>query len=114
MRTKSLVLFRSKSTGFEEGNMEKALVPDQCTIWEPSTVMEEQIQALANYRLLRPKAEDGWRPAAGEEFLTEGNSETVVFLIHIEHGFSVPVGDILRGHLEDQERPSGRWMTAPQ
>jgi hypothetical protein len=28
MRTKSLVLFRSKSTGFEEGKMEKASVLD--------------------------------------------------------------------------------------
>jgi hypothetical protein len=31
MRTKSLVLYRSKCTGFEEGKMEKAPVPDPRT-----------------------------------------------------------------------------------
>jgi hypothetical protein len=41
MRTKSLVLFRSKRTGFEEGKMERATVPDVHTVWETSTVMEE-------------------------------------------------------------------------
>jgi hypothetical protein len=41
MRTKSLVLFRSKFTGFEEGNMENTPVPDLHTIWEASTVSEE-------------------------------------------------------------------------
>jgi hypothetical protein len=41
MRTKSLVLFRSKSTGFEEGKMEMVSVPDLCTIWESSIVTEE-------------------------------------------------------------------------
>jgi hypothetical protein len=34
-------------------------------------VTEEQIQALADHGLLRPKTEAGWRPAAGEEFPTE-------------------------------------------
>jgi hypothetical protein len=72
MRTKSLVLYRSKCTGFEEGKMEKALVPDPRTIWEASTVTEEQIQSLADRGLLRPKSQVGWRPAAGEEFPTEG------------------------------------------
>jgi hypothetical protein len=65
----------------------------------------------------------------------EGTGEAVVFLAHNERSFGVPVGDFLRGllyfyrielvHLapnsiiiistfiEDQERPSGRWMTAP-
>jgi hypothetical protein len=56
MRTKSLVLFRSKSTGFEEEKMEKAPVPDPRTVWETSTVTEEQIQSLANRGLLRPKS----------------------------------------------------------
>jgi hypothetical protein len=46
--------------------------------------------------LLRPKAEVCWRPAAGEEFLTEGIGETVVFLAHIERGFGVPAGDFFR------------------
>jgi hypothetical protein len=41
MRTKSLVTFRTKCTGFEEGKMEKAPVPDPCTVWEASTVTEE-------------------------------------------------------------------------
>jgi hypothetical protein len=86
MRTKTLVLFRSKSTGFEEGKMEKAPVLDPRTIWEPSTAMEEKIQALSNHRLLRPKTEVGWRPTTGEEFPTEGTDETVVFLAHIERG----------------------------
>jgi hypothetical protein len=55
MRTKSLVLFRSKSTGFEGENMEKAPVPDPRTVWETSTVTEEQILSLADRELLRPK-----------------------------------------------------------
>jgi hypothetical protein len=44
MRTKSLVTSRSKCSVFEEGKMEKAPVPDPRTVWEASTVMEEQIQ----------------------------------------------------------------------
>jgi hypothetical protein len=43
MRTKLLVTFRSNCAGFEEGKMEKALVPDLCTVWEVSVVTEEQI-----------------------------------------------------------------------
>jgi hypothetical protein len=41
MRSKSLVLFRSKSTGFEEEKMEKAHVSDPPTVWETSSVTEE-------------------------------------------------------------------------
>jgi hypothetical protein len=36
--------------------MEKAPVPDPHTVREPSTVIDEQIQALADRGLLRPKA----------------------------------------------------------
>jgi hypothetical protein len=43
MRPKSLVLFRSWCTSFEEDKMEKAPVPDPRTIWDVSTVTEEQI-----------------------------------------------------------------------
>jgi hypothetical protein len=99
MRTKSLVLFRSKSTGFEEGKMEKAPVPDPHTVWESSTVTEEKIQALADRRLLRPKTEVGWRPAVGKEFPTEGTGETIIFLAYFERGFGVLMGDFLRGLL---------------
>jgi hypothetical protein len=99
MRTKSLVTFRAKCTGAEEGKMEKAPIPDRTTIWETSIVMEEQIQSLADRGLLRPKAQVGWKPAAGEEFLVEGTSETAVFLAHIECRFGVPVGNFLRGPL---------------
>jgi hypothetical protein len=96
MGTKTLMTFRSKCTGFEEGKMEKAPIPDPCTVWEASTMTEEQIQSLADRRLLRPKSQVSWRPTAGEEFPTEGTSEIVVFLTHIECGFSVPAGDFLR------------------
>jgi hypothetical protein len=99
MRTKSLVLFRSRSTSFEEGKMEKASVLDLRTVWESFSVMEEPIQALADRGLLRPKTKVGWRPAASEEFPTEGTGETVVFLVHIERELSVPAGDFLRGLL---------------
>jgi hypothetical protein len=61
--------------------------------------MEEQILALAGRELLRPKAEVGWRPAAGEEFPTEGTGETVIFLTHIERGFGVPTGSFLHSLL---------------
>jgi hypothetical protein len=36
---------------------------------------------------------------AGEEFPTEGTGETVVFLAHIKHRFTVWVSDFLRGLL---------------
>jgi hypothetical protein len=49
--------------------------------------------------LLRPTAQVGWRPAAGEEFPTKGTGETVVFLARIERGFCVPTSDFLRGLL---------------
>jgi hypothetical protein len=52
-----LVLFRSKSTAFEEEKMEKAPVSDPRTVWDPSTVTEELIQALADRGLLRPKTQ---------------------------------------------------------
>jgi hypothetical protein len=93
------VTFRSKCTGFEESKMEKAAVLDPSTVWETSTVIEEQIQSLANRGLLRPNTQVGWRPAMGEEFLTEGIGETIVFLAHIERGFCIPAGDFMRGLL---------------
>jgi hypothetical protein len=99
MRTKSLVTFRSKCVGYEEGKMEKVAIPDPHTVWETSTVSEEQIQSLVDRGLLRPKAQVGWRPAAGEEFPMEGTGETVVFLAHIKRGFGVPVRDFLCGLL---------------
>jgi hypothetical protein len=74
------------------------ILPPQ-TVWEPSVVMEEQIQALAPRRLLRPKMKVGWRPAVGEEFPTEGTGETVAFLAHIERGFGVLAGDFFCGLL---------------
>jgi hypothetical protein len=74
--------------------MEKVPIPESHTVWEP-TVTEEEIQALATRRLLRPKTEVVWRPASGEEFPTEGTGETVVFLTHIERGFGVPAGDFV-------------------
>jgi hypothetical protein len=99
MRTKTLVVFRSKSNGFEEGKMEKAPIPEPHTVREPSTVTEEHIQALATRGLLRPKTEVGWRLTAGEEFPTEGTGKTVIFLVHIERGFGAPTGDFLHGLL---------------
>jgi hypothetical protein len=56
MRTKLLVTFRSKCTGFKESKMDKADIPDPSTVWETSTVTEEQIQSLVDRGLLRPKA----------------------------------------------------------
>jgi hypothetical protein len=79
--------------------MEKAPIPDPCTVLEPSTVTDEQIQAQADSRLLRPKMQVGWRPTIGQEFLTEGTGETVIFLAHIECGFGIPAGHFLRDHL---------------
>jgi hypothetical protein len=74
MRTKSQVTFRSKCVGFEEGQMEKAVIPDPSIVWETSMVTEGQIQLLVDRELLRPKAQVGWKPAAGEAFPTEGTS----------------------------------------
>jgi hypothetical protein len=95
MRTKTLVVFRSKSIGFEEEKMEPAPISSPQTVWESSVVMEEHIQAMATCELLRPKEEVGLWPMAGEEFPTEETGETVVFLAHIERGFGVSVGDFV-------------------
>jgi hypothetical protein len=100
MRVKSLVTFRSKRIRFEEGKMEKPTIPDPNTVWETSTVTEEQIQSLVDCGLLQPKSQVGWRPAAGEAFPTEGSGETVIFIMHIKRVFGVPVGDFLRGLLQ--------------
>jgi hypothetical protein len=100
MRVKSLVTFRSKSVGFEEGKMEKPAISDPSTVWKTSTVTEEQIQSLVDRGLMRPKTQVRWRPVAGEAFPTEGTGEMVVFIAHIERGFSVPAGDFLRGLLQ--------------
>jgi hypothetical protein len=48
MRVKSIVTFRSKSVRFDEGKMEKLAIPDPSTVWETSTVTEEQIQSLVD------------------------------------------------------------------
>jgi hypothetical protein len=96
MQTKSLVTFRSKCVGFNEGKMEKLVIPDPSTIWETSTVTEEQIQSLVDRGLLRRKEQVGWSPAAGEAFPMERTNKTIIFLTHIERGFGVPVGDFLR------------------
>jgi hypothetical protein len=79
--------------------MEPAQILPPQTVWEPSVVTEEHIQALATHRLLRPKMEVGWRPAVGEEFPTEGTNETIVFLSHIKRGFGVPASDFFCGLL---------------
>jgi hypothetical protein len=50
------VTFRSKSIGFEEGKMEKPAIPDPSTVWETSTVTEEQIQSVVDRGLLWPKS----------------------------------------------------------
>lgn len=73
------------------------LTPQPESIWEPSTMMEEQIQSLVTSVLLKPMEEVGWRPAACEAFPIEGTSETAAFLIHIECRFGVPTGDFFHG-----------------
>jgi hypothetical protein len=45
----------------KEGKMEKASVLNPRTVWEPSTMAVEQILALADRGLLRPKTEVDWR-----------------------------------------------------
>jgi hypothetical protein len=80
--------------------MEKPVIPDPSTVWETSTVTEEQIQSLVDRGLQRPKSHVSWRPAAGEVFPAEGTGETVVFIAHIERGFGIPAGDFLHGLLQ--------------
>jgi hypothetical protein len=80
--------------------MVKPAIPDPSTIWDTSTVTEEQIQSLVDRGLLRPKSQVKWRPAAGEAFPIEGTGKIVVFITHIERGFGVPAGDFIRGLLQ--------------
>jgi hypothetical protein len=79
--------------------MDKPAIPDPSTVWETSTVTEEQIQTLVDHDLLRPKVQVGWRPTVGEAFPTEGTGDTVVFLAHIERRFGVLAGDFMQGLL---------------
>jgi hypothetical protein len=44
--------------------MKPELAPVLETIWEPSVVTEEQIQAMVTRGLLKPKVEVAWRLAA--------------------------------------------------
>jgi hypothetical protein len=69
------------------------------TVWDPSEMTEEKIQALVDHGLLRPKAEVEWKAPTGEEFLMEDDKEHVVFASFFEHGFSVPAGDFFKGLL---------------
>jgi hypothetical protein len=113
-----------------------ATIPDPQAVWVRSMMTETKIQALVKRGLLRPKEKVEWRAAVGEQFPSEDVKEQVVFVSFFERGFNLPMGDFFCGllyyyqlelvHLvpnsiivvstfiEDQERPSGRWMTAPQ
>ena len=99
MRVKSLVVNRTRSTGFLEEEMEAPLIPTPSEVWETSMVTEEMLEALVKRGLLKSKAEIGWRAAAGEAFPTELTDETVTFIAYIERGFGVPTGDFFRGLL---------------
>jgi hypothetical protein len=77
---------------------EVACIPDPRAAWVRSTMVEAKIQALVDRGLLRSKAEVEWRAAAGEEFLSEGVKEQVVFA-SFERGFNLPAGDFFCGLL---------------
>jgi hypothetical protein len=68
-------------------------IPDPRTVWEPSTMTEEKIQALVDRRLLMPKAEVEWKAPTGEALPTEDDKEQVIFSSFFEHGFNIPAGD---------------------
>jgi hypothetical protein len=68
-------------------------------VWEPSTMMEVMIQALVDRRLLRPKAEVGWKAPMGEAFPMEDVKEQVIFGSFFERGFNIPARDFFRGLL---------------
>jgi hypothetical protein len=97
MRIKTLVTFRSKSVHLEEMAVVSSQIPAPETIWDPSVMTEEKIQALVEHGLLRPKAEVEWKAPTGEAFPTEDDKEQVVFASFFEHGFNVPAGDCFRG-----------------
>ena len=63
------------------------------TVWTPSEMTEERIQALVDCGLLRPKAEMEWKAPAGEPFPSEDDKEQVVFAAFFERGFNIPTDD---------------------
>ena len=99
MRIKTLVVNRSKSTGFLEEEMAEPQAPHPASVWSPSVMTKERIEALVQRGLLKPQEEVGWRPATGEAFPTEETGEITIFASYVERGFAVPVGDFLRGLL---------------
>jgi hypothetical protein len=68
MHIKTLVTFRSKSVHLEEMAVVSSQIPAPETIWDPSVMTEEKIQALVEHGLLRPKAEVEWKAPTGEAF----------------------------------------------
>jgi hypothetical protein len=69
------------------------------TVWDPSVMTEEKIQALVDRGLLRSKAEVEWKAPTEEAFSTEDDKEQVISASFSERGFNVPTGDFFRGLL---------------
>lgn len=99
MRTKTLVVNRTRSSGFLEEEMAAQMILGPQSVWEPSVVTEAILERLVEHGLLKQKVEVGWRAAVGEEFPSEGTDEMVAFIAHVERGFGVPIGDFFHGLL---------------
>jgi hypothetical protein len=78
---------------------EAACIPDPQAALIRSTMTEAKIQALVDRGLLRPKAEVGWRAAAGEQFPSKDVKEQVVFASFFERSFILLTRDFFRGLL---------------
>jgi hypothetical protein len=78
---------------------ETACILNPQAAWVWSTMTEDEIQALVDRGMLRPKTEVEWRAAVGEDFLSEDVKEQVVFGSFFERGFNLSAGDFFCGLL---------------
>jgi hypothetical protein len=74
-------------------------IPAPETVWDPSVMTDEKIQALVERGLLQPKAEVERKAPAGEVFSMENDKEHVIFTFFFKCEFNVPADDFFRGLL---------------
>jgi hypothetical protein len=74
--------------------------PNPAKEWKKSKLKMEDLLALVNSGFLREKEMDLWRPAAGDLYPMEKNSDEIpMFARFMERGLAVPTSDFFKGLL---------------
>jgi hypothetical protein len=69
--------------------------------WKKSKMKTEDLLALVNSGFLREKEMDMWRPAAGDPYPMEKNTDKVpMFARFVERGLALPASDFFKGLLQ--------------